>query len=242
MADLFRPIFTAPLNIILKHQSKLIDHPTMRAYTKYSKKNFSIASGASILVLSTLLIFTAFVTLADDVYFFTVQGLKLNMQLDEVIKIFQVNNVKSSKDKLGIAHGYEIIKTKDEMKTVLNFTGSKRLYRIDFTNQYPTYQRNSQGILDLLKRKYGEPSNENIEIFEGESRNIRVCWGTTCNRFTPITPALKSTIEWETGKLKLTLVDNRIFNSDWKKYKAAHNAARYGRKKSEETGESSPEF
>lgn len=214
----------------------------MRAYTKHFEKSSSNASGFSIFVLAILLIFSAVSALAEDVYFFSVQGLKLNMKLDEVIKTLQVNNVKSSKDSLGIAHGYEIIRTKDEMKVVLNFTGSKRLYRIDFTNQYPTFQRNSQGILDLLKKKYGEPTSENIEVFGGESRNIRVCWGTTCNRFTPITPALKSTIEWETGKLKLTLVDNRIFNSDWKKYKAAHNAARHGRKKAEETTESSPEF
>ncbi len=214
----------------------------MQTNTKELKKDSFITSVASAFIITTLLIFSAFTTLAEDVYFFSVQGLKLNMQLDEVIKIFQVNNVKSSKDKLGIAHGYEIIRAKDEMKIVLNFTGSKRLYRIDFMNQYSTYQQNSQGILELLKKKYGEPTSENIEVFGGESRNIRVCWGTTCNRFTPITPALKSTIEWETGKLKLTLVDNRIFNTDWKKYKAAHNAAKRGRKISEETTDSSPEF
>ncbi len=189
-----------------------------------------------------LLINAPWTLFGQDVYFFTVQGIKLNMQLDEVIKTLQVNSVKSSKDKLGIAHGYEIIKTKGEMKLVLNFTGSKRLYRIDFSNQYLSFKQNSMGMLNLLKKQYGAPTFENIEVLDGDSRNIRVCWGTTCDRFTPITPALKSTIEWDTGRLKLTLVDNQIFNVDWKKYKAAHNAAKYGRVQTEEEPETSPEF
>jgi hypothetical protein len=164
------------------------------------------------------------------------------MQLDEVIKTYQIDNVKSSKDKYGIINGYEIVNVKEEMKLVLNFTGEKRLYRIDYTNQYAAYKNNSIGILDLLKKKYGNPTIENIETQDGESRDIRACWGDTCNRFMPTTPALKSTIEYATGKMKLTLVDNRIFNADWLKYKDAYNNAKSGKSQIQNESEVSPGF
>jgi len=195
-------------------------------------------------VTLSALIFLIFPRLstAADVQFFTVQGLRLDMTLDEVIKAFDINNVKSSRDGYGIVNGYEIVKTKGEEKIVLNFTGFKRLYRIDFSNQYPNYINNSEGIYTLLKKRYGKPDIENIEVFNGESRDIRVCWGLTCNRFSPITPALKATIEYHTGKLKLTLVDNRIFNNDWKKYKESYNEIKTGRRSTNSTVESKPGF
>ena len=194
------------------------------------------------LCITCLLVCHPIAIQALDVYYFSVQGLRLNMQLDEVIKTFKVNHVKSSKDKYGLVNGYEIVQRKGEMTLALNFTGEKRLYRIDFTNQYPSYRNNSVGIFELLKQKYGDPTYETIETENSESRDIRACWGRTCNRFRPSTPALKSIIDYDTGRLKLTLVDNRIFNTDWKKYKEAYNSARYGNPSTESESSQTPTF
>lgn len=164
----------------------------------------------------------------DPVYYFDIQGLRLNMSLDEVIKKYNVDNVKSSKDRYGIINGYEIVKASNGMTLVLNFTGLKRLYRIDFSNRYPDYRGNSEALYNVLKRKYGEPATENIVPVNGRPGDIRACWGTTCSRFSPTTPALKAWIEYETGGVKLTLTDNRIFNQDWKHYKEQHNRRKLG--------------
>lgn len=178
----------------------------------------------------------------EDVYYFNIQGIRLNMKLDEVIKEFQINNVKSSKDRYGLVNGYEILKSSGDMRIALNFTSKKRLYRIDFSNQYKAYARNSDAIFLILKRKYGKPDIENIEDRQGVSGNIAACWGSTCNRFSPITPALKANIEYFTGKLKLTLVDNRIFNKDWKTYKAEYNDKKFGRTKNPKEPKSDFDF
>ena len=165
----------------------------------------------------------------DNVYYFNIQGIKLNMKLDKVIKNFQINKVKSSKDRYGVVNGFEIVKMENNMKIVLNFTGSKRLYRIGFTNLYKSYTRNSDAVFKLLKRKYGDPDIENIEDRQGKSGNISACWGSTCDRFSPITPALKANIDYFSGRLKLTLTDNRIFNTDWQKYKKETNEKKMGK-------------
>jgi len=177
-----------------------------------------------------------------NVSYFNIQGVKLNMNLDDVIRILNINKFKTSKDKYGLVHGYEIVQAKDETKIVLNFTGQKRLYRIDYSNQYRSFMNNSNGLYNLLKEKYGEPTIENIEALHGESRNISACWGSTCNRFTPTTPALKATIDYASGKLKLTLIDNRIFNSDWKKYKQSLQESKSGQVPSTEQPKNSYDF
>lgn len=185
------------------------------------------------LKLLFLLILTALVYVppvsAEDVSYFNIQGIRLNMKLDQVIKIYSINNVKSSKDKFGLINGYEIIKTVNDLKIVMNFTGKKRLYRIDFSNQYRSFASNSDGLYDLIRKKYGEPTVENKGAVNGRSRNIRACWGITCERFSPTTPALKIYIEYLTGRLKMTLIDNQIFNADWKYYKDLYNDAKSGR-------------
>ena len=188
-----------------------------------------------------------------NVEYFNIQGIRLNSKLDDVKNQVgfrgtekaskdQFGNIvrydiektsdgarlilKISRDKFGIVNGYEIIKSKEEGKLALNFTGQKRLYRIDYMDQYRAYTTNSRKLYDLLIQKYGDATIENIETLQGEPRNIRACWGTTCNRFSPTTPALKAFIEFATGRLKLTLTDNRIFNKDWKLYKDAASSAR----------------
>lgn len=212
----------------------------MKFLKKYTNRNIAILKRPIIIILLALSLMPINI-LALEVYYFNIQGLRLNMNLDNVILQFNINNVRSSKDKYGLINGYEIVKMKNDMKLVLNFTGDKRLYRIDFTDQYLNYRNNSVGILELLKQKYGTPTFENVEVDDGTSKNIRACWGNTCNRFTPSTPALKSIINYETGRLKLTLVDNRIFNKDWKKYKDAYNA-RSGIRSFSREKESKPSF
>lgn len=170
----------------------------------------------------------------QKVEYFDIQGFRLNMKLDDVKATLKLEDdkpskdksLKTSKDKYGLIHGYEVVHIQNDGKLVLNFTGQKRLYRIDYVNLYRSLINNSKKLYDLLKQKYGDPLLENVETFQGESRNIRACWGTTCNRFTPTTPALKATIDYATGRFKLTLTDNRIFNSDWKKYKQSRKQAR----------------
>ncbi len=166
-----------------------------------------------------------------NVNYFDIQNLRLNMKLDEVINAYNINNVKTSKDKYGLINGFEIVKEVDDMKIVLNFTGQKRLYRIDYTNVYRSMRFKSEALYNKIKRKYGDPTVENVELEEGESRNIHACWGATCTKFTPTTPALKADISYFTGKVKLTLSDNRIFNTDWKKYKEKYNDKKVGRSK-----------
>lgn len=199
----------------------------------------------AIFLLTIGVLFLAFsqpVLANEDVYYFNIQGLRLNMKLDEVIKEFQVNNVKSSKDRYGLINGYEIVKSTGDQRIVLSFTSRKRLYRIDFSNQYKAYAQNSDAIFSILKRKYGNPNIKNIEDRQGVSGNIMACWGSTCNRFSPLTAALKANIEFYTGKLKLTLIDNRIFNSDWKKYKSDYQDKRLGRTKKPEEKKSDFDF
>jgi hypothetical protein len=189
-----------------------------------------------------LLLWSPVLSAADDVLFFSIQGLKLNMHLDEVIKSYRINNVKSSKDKYGLVHGYEIVKTKKDMKLVLNFTGNKRLYRIDFSNQYSEFKKNSRGIYALLAKKYGDAAITNIDGAGGDNRNIMACWGFTCNKFSPSTPALKANIDYYSGKLKLTLIDNRIFNKDWEKYKRAFNQKKSGKRTLQNPANKNPDF
>ncbi len=164
-----------------------------------------------------------------NVAYFNIQGINLNMNLDDVIRSLNITKFKTSKDKYGLIHGYEIVQAKDETKIVLNFTGQKRLYRIDYSNQYRSFKNNSNRLYELIKQKYGDPTIENVEAYQGESRNIRACWGSTCNRFTPTTPALKAAIDYPSGRLKLTLIDNRIFNEDWKRYKQSLHETKSGK-------------
>lgn len=164
-----------------------------------------------------------------NVYYFDIQGLRLNMRLDEVIEKFEINRVKSSKDKYALINGYEIVKQDGEMKIVLNFTGRKRLYRIDYSNSYKEFRQNPDALYERIKLKYGDAAVENIEVGEGETRNIRACWGTTCTMLTPTTPSLKASVYYSTGKMKLTLSDYRIFNTDWQLYKQEYNEHKGGR-------------
>ncbi len=224
---------------------KKVDYPTFDLTDWQNSHNSrGINFLMKLITLSFVLIYPVASNLfaVDEVLFFSVQGLKLNMHLDDVIKTYRIDNVKSSKDKYGLVHGYEIIKTKGDMKLVLNFTGNKRLYRIDFSNQYPTYKENSRGIYDLLEKKYGEADISNMDESTGDSRNIRACWGMTCSKFSPTTPALKANIDYFSGKLKLTLVDNRIFNKDWMKYKKVYNERKSGKISSQTPMDKNPNF
>ena len=167
------------------------------------------------------------------VKFFSIKGLRLGMQLDEVVKQLNINNFKTSKDKFGLINGYEIVKQIDGAKTILNFTGNKRLYRIVYNNVYSQYKNRSMELYEEIKRKYGDPLFENIEAMDGVQKNIRSCWGATCTKNMPTTPALSVMIFYSSGKIKLTLSDNSIFKEDWKKYKENYNDMTTGGSKSQ---------
>jgi hypothetical protein len=174
-----------------------------------------------LVVIALLGMMTAFAQSVRNVYNFDVHGLQLNMDLDEVIKTYEIHNIKTSKDPLGIINGYEIKKQIDEKKIVLilNFTGEKRLYRIQYSSLLEDYRYRTRAVYRMLVAKYGPPSMDNLKDEEVGSDTIHACWGTTCNTYPQSTPTLTADIFPDTGILRLRLFDNRIFNKDWQQYR-----------------------
>ena len=155
------------------------------------------------------------------VYRFDIDGLKLNMNLDDVIEKYKINNINVNKDAQGFINGYEIKKRLKQKKTVLvlSFTGEKRLYRIQFSKLFEKFKYHPRDLFVVLKRKYGPPWNDNSEDADQKGKNIFACWGSSCKKYPRTTPILTASIHYSNGGLKLMLSDNRIFNRDWKKYK-----------------------
>ncbi len=155
------------------------------------------------------------------VYRFDVDGLKLKMDLDAVIKKYRINNIKVNKDAKGFIHGYEIKKRLNKKKTVLllSFTGEKRLYRIHFSKRYKKFRYHPQDLFAVLVKKYGPSWTINIEESDQKGKDLYACWGSSCKKYPRTSPVLTASIHYASGRLKLMLSDNRIFNKDWKKYK-----------------------
>ncbi len=151
---------------------------------------------------------------------FDIDGLKLKMNLDEVIKNYQVNNIKVNKNAQGIINGYEI-KKQQQQKTVLvlSFTGEKRLYRIHFSKIYKEFKRRPKELYMELIKKYGPSWNDNSQNVDQRNKDLYACWGSSCRKYPRTTPILTASIHHSNGMLKLMLSDNRIFNKDWKAYK-----------------------
>jgi len=155
------------------------------------------------------------------VYNFDIDGLKLNMDLDAVIKAYKVNNIKVNKDAKGFINGYEIKKRLTKKKTVLllSFTGEKRLYRIHFSKLFEKFRYHPRDLFAVLVKQYGPSWNNNIEETDQKGKNLYGCWGSSCKKYPRTSPVLTASIHYSSGRLKLMLSDNRIFNNDWKKHK-----------------------
>lgn len=155
------------------------------------------------------------------VYTFDIEGLRLNMDLDAVIKTYKINNIKVNKDAKGFINGYEIKKRLRKKKTilVLSFTGEKRLYRIHFSKLYEKFRYHPEDLFTVLVKKYGPSWNNNIDESDQKGKDLYACWGSSCKKYPRTTPVLTASIHYASGRLKLMLSDNRIFNKDWKKYK-----------------------
>lgn len=158
---------------------------------------------------------------AEKVSKFDVSGLRLNMNLDYVIKQFNINNIKVNKDAYGIVNGYEIKKriNRKKVMVLLSFTGEKRLYRIHYSKLNDKYRYHSKDLFAILVNKYGTPWKDNVDPDDQRSKNITACWGSSCNKYPRTTPILTARIHHSSGRLELMLSDNRIFNKDWKLYK-----------------------
>lgn len=152
---------------------------------------------------------------------FDINGLMLNMNLDQVIKLYNINNIKVNKDVYGIINGYEIKKriNKQKLMVLLSFTGEKRLYRIHFSKLFEKYRYNSKDLYRLLTRKYGKAWTESADSSGSKNRELYACWGSSCKKYPRTTPILTARIYHSSGKMELMLADNRIFNKDWKLYK-----------------------
>lgn len=162
-----------------------------------------------------------FAQISRNVYNFDIQGLKLNMNMDEVIKELKITNIKVNKDAYGLINGYEIKKRLNQKKIILllSFTGEKRLYRIHYSKLYDRFRSQSTELFNLLKKRYGAPWTENASPGDQKNRVIHACWGSSCKKYPQNTPILNASVYHASGRLKLMLSDNRIFNKDWKKYK-----------------------
>lgn len=156
-----------------------------------------------------------------QVQYFDVQGLRLNMKLDQVRRDYNFEKVIKIKDELGVISEYEITKRTGRKILILRFTGEKRLYRINFVNTYNSFKKNAEGLYAGLFEKYGEPSLIRRTPSDSESGNIFACWGEDCNNstYTPYAPKFTANIQHRTGKAHLLLADHSIHRADWKKYK-----------------------
>jgi len=156
-----------------------------------------------------------------EIQYFSVQGLRLNMNLDQVISSFNINNIKAITDKNGVISEYEVKKYVGTKKLTLRFTGEKRLYRIEYINTYRSFINRSSEILEQLIGKYGEPNWKYHPIKDNRPLDIFACWGKHCSRetYAPIEPKLTANIYYLTGKVKLVLANHAIFKEDWEIYK-----------------------
>ncbi|MBU2645964.1 hypothetical protein KKI24_14760 [bacterium] len=194
-----------------------------------SEDVFVIGMTSAKVVMAFILVFlvsgtTVFAQLAK-VYNFDIDGLKLNMNLDEVIKEYGITNIKVIKGAHGFISGYEIRKRIEEQKVilVLNFTGEKMLYRAHYRKLDEKYKYRPQDLLQELIKKYGKPWVTNAEVRNQKTRNIYACWGSSCKKYPRTTPILTANIDHLGVRLRLMLSDNRIFNRDWKKHKQKVN-------------------
>ena len=155
------------------------------------------------------------------IYNFNINGLQLNMNLDYVIKLYNINNIKVNKDVYGFINGYEIKKriNREKVIVVLSFTGEKRLYRIHFSKLHDKYRYKSRALFNVLIKQYGAAWSDNLEADSKTNKNITACWGSSCKKYPRTTPILTAKIYHSSGRLELMLADNRIFNKDWKLYK-----------------------
>jgi hypothetical protein len=162
-----------------------------------------------------------FAQVPHKIYNFNIHGLQLNMDLDKVIKLYNINNINTNKDARGHIIGYEVRKRINQQKTmiVLNFTGEKRLYRIHHSKIYEKFKYQSKDLYGILVSKYGKPWSDNVSAETQKNKNISACWGSSCKKFPRVMPTLTAQIHHASGRLKLMLSDNRIFNRDWKIYK-----------------------
>ncbi|NQU62837.1 MAG: hypothetical protein HQ517_00930 [SAR324 cluster bacterium] len=114
-----------------------------------------------------------------NVYNFDVHGLKLNMNMNMIIKQIKVTNIKVNKDASGLINGYEIKKQFNQEKRVLllSFTGEKRLYRIQSSKLYKNFGSRPKELLELLIKKYGTPWTYKIDVGDQKSKDIHACWG-----------------------------------------------------------------
>ncbi len=158
---------------------------------------------------------------SDKVYDFDINGLRLNMNLDYVIKRYNINNIKVNKDVFDIINGYEIKKriNREKVMIILSFTGEKRLYRIHYNKLNEKFRYHSKDLYGMLIKKYGVAWNNNIDLDNKKNKKITACWGRSCKKYPRTTPILTAQIHHSSGRLELMLSDNRIFNRDWKLYK-----------------------
>lgn len=156
------------------------------------------------------------------VYTFDIKGLRLKANLDKVISQYNINHIRVNKDVFGIINGYEIKKrTKHSREWLaLSFTGEKRLYRIHYSKLYEQYRYRSKALYQNLIQKYGPAWNDNLPGENEEIKNIRACWGMSCNTYPATEPVMTARIHHASGRLELMLSDNRIFKKDWKIYKS----------------------
>jgi hypothetical protein len=177
---------------------------------------------AFVIICSMICCWTITLSAFDlEIQYFTVQGLRLNMNLDQVISTFNISNIKAIKDKNGDISEYEIKKNVGNKLLTLRFTGEKRLYRIQYINTYRSFINRSGEILDQLIVKYGEPNWKYHPIKNNQPLDIFACWGVLCSRetYAPLEPKLTANIYYRTGKVKLVLANHAIFNEDWEIYK-----------------------
>lgn len=192
-------------------------------YANIRKKSVKEAIRRGLMLMTALVVFQGglFAQSYPKVKLFDINGLTLKMNLDHVIKLYNITNIKVNKDVYGIINGYEIKKRINQKKemVILNFTGEKRLYRIHYTKIYDRYRYKSKELFSVLKKKYGRAWTDNMETENRRNKNIYACWGSSCKKYPRTTPILTAKIYHSNGRLQLMLADNRIFNRDWKRYK-----------------------
>jgi hypothetical protein len=54
---------------------------------------------------------------------------------------------------------------------------------------------------------------------EQKGKDLYACWGSSCKNYPRTSPVLTASIHYASGRVKLMLSDNWIFNKDWKKYR-----------------------
>ena len=162
------------------------------------------------------------ITVDQRIRGFDIEGLRLGMMMDSVIKKYNITTIKSIKDKLGVISGYELIKVVGNKKVFLNFTSEKRLYFIHYYNRYDDFKDLAEELLQKSTVKYGKP-NSTVK----QRKMLMACWGLPCKTFSPKSPSLKGKFFNSDGRMELILYDKHLLQTDWKQYKMKSDQVKY---------------